>query len=676
MSQTSQDAGGETVNYGGVQVNYPAAVTANGQFNIQAYLAARPDLATNYVSDPANEQQWGSLANYALADAAANGGPQITQLIQAGSITLPDGATISNNSNGVPNINVGTSALADTTLLPSMGYSQQAGVGENNIPLEQGLLQSALPIINNSLNQSQSLVDQTNKLTDQTNQAYGNLGSQLQQAVAGFDGNAYVKANPDAAAAWQAYQQGGGTQDINAWAQGFYQQKGNAEGEKATYTSSLLQAEQGNAATVLAQQTQAAQTAASGNLNALINATSSLQSNLQGALGQQATALAQNLQQLQANAGQYGTAASAALTQQINQQVQNLQTSIASQKQNLQTEIQQLQGANTAESQQQLAALQTELGQLNAAEAPVAAARTQAAQLQVTAVNLGLQQQQAQIKVQNAANGYTGSGTMENQALARAAIGAQQQGAAAVGNASLLNAQDTQTIANQGATGQDAIANTTAQQGYGITTGGAEAGNTLANNLATGTQNLQDTGAAGQATIQNTVAQQLEAAANANSNQQYANTNAGITAAKNISDAGTTGIQGIATGLNNSVQGFTNQNAAANASYFDQLAGQSLTASQGLAALPTQQASSIATIAALPYTGLTNAQQALNWWATNATPPATTTALTSAGTAGNGIASLGAGLLNSAVSVGNSQKWWQTPTTTDPNASSSNPYDG
>ena len=66
---------------------YPPTVTAGGQFNIQAYIQARPDLLNNYTSDPGYAQVYGSLAKYALADAAANGGAQITALIAANDIT-------------------------------------------------------------------------------------------------------------------------------------------------------------------------------------------------------------------------------------------------------------------------------------------------------------------------------------------------------------------------------------------------------------------------------------------------------------------------------------------------------------------------------------------------------------------------------------------------------------
>jgi hypothetical protein len=121
----------------------------------------------------------------------------------------------------------------------------------------------------------------------------------------------------------------------------------------------------------------------------------------------------------------------------------------------------------TAASKQ--AALQQALDQLTGAQAPVSAARTQAAQDAITGVNLGLEGTKDQLTAERAAQGYVGGSTMDDAALARATIGARQQGATLLGDANLQNATDTRSIGTFGANQGYSIAGSLADQRQALT---------------------------------------------------------------------------------------------------------------------------------------------------------------------------------------------------------------
>jgi hypothetical protein len=409
----------------------------------------------------------------------------------------------------------------------------------------------------------------------------------------------------------------------------------------------------GGISQVTAQEQTAASTAATAQLQALAASVSAMSGTLTGNLAAQQQALLQSIQQQITNANTYGDAASQALSQQIQTQLGDLQTSIGQQQTALQTEIQQLSGAADASSQAQLAALQTQLQQLNAAEAPVADATTKAAQAQVTAVNMGEAQAKNQIQGQQALQGFVGGSSELDNALVQAGIQAQQAGAADVGAANVENAQAYQTIANTGANTQANIANNLAQQQQAIAGQSATGTNTLADALATGTQNLNDTGAAGQAAIKNTVAGQIENAQDTGATTGYGNTAAEIAAQNSLAATSDTDQFNIAS-----------TEAQQQEENVDQNYSQSLSAALAQTALPGQEASELESEDNLQNTGLLDAQNALNWWSTSSAAPTPTASTTTASSAGNTIAAGGTGLLNAAVSVGNSNKWWQSPTTT------------
>ena len=114
-------------------------------------------------------------------------------------------------------------------------------------------------------------------------------------------------------------------------------------------------------------------------------------------------------------------------------------------------------------------ALQQAIDQLTGAQAPVSAARTQAAQDAITGVNLGLEGTRDQLTAERAAQGYVGGSTMDDAALARATIGARQQGAALLGDANLQNATDTRSIGTFGANQGYSIAGSLADQRQALT---------------------------------------------------------------------------------------------------------------------------------------------------------------------------------------------------------------
>jgi len=65
--------------------------------------------------------------------------------------------------------------------------------------------------------------------------------------------------------------------------------------------------------------------------------------------------------------------------------------------------------------------------------------------------------------------------------------------------------------------------------------------------------------------------------------------------------------------------------------------------------------------------GLLRTQNALNWWASNSQAPTATYNPVQADNSGNDLAGFGANLTGAAISIGNANKWWQTPKAATPN---------
>ena len=96
----------------------------------------------------------------------------------------------------------------------------------------------------------------------------------------------------------------------------------------------------GGTSAVTQQENTAAQTAAASQIASLQQSIATMSTSLSGSLAAQAVALQNQLNQVQQNIGQYGSAATQALMDQINTQLGDLQTSIQSQQGALQTQIQ------------------------------------------------------------------------------------------------------------------------------------------------------------------------------------------------------------------------------------------------------------------------------------------------------------------------------------------------
>lgn len=541
------------------------------------------------------------------------------------------------------------------------------------VPLEQGLLQTAVPnLVTQATVGDAARQAQLADLTRQTNTAYGNLGQVLQTAQGHFDGVAYLRANPDVAANYAQYPvgQAPSTRSVNGtdmtpdqFAQFHYDNYGKNEGRAPTFTSDLLQAQNGNVNATTAAITTAAQTAAASNLSALQTSIGQMQQNLTGNLAAKAGALQQAVATFTQNLNTLDASQRQSLAAQIATQQRDLEASIAAQKQALATEVQQLQGNSSAAAQARMAALSTELQTLTAAEAPMAQARLQGAEALATAVNLGLESTKDQLTAQAAQQGFTGGSTMQDAALARATVGARQDAAQAIAGAKVANASDLRDVTRYGANKNYSIADVLAGEQQQAGNLGATGGAQLSAALAQGTQGLGDLGATGLRSISDTTAGARANIGNSAATQTYTDTVGGadqnLTLQNNLSQ----GTYNLANTLAGQIQGATNQGALARAGYFDQLFPTTLNAAQVATQLPGQQAATLSSL--LPYgnAGLTNAQNALNWWSTSNNPPSPTATLQQPSTAGNGIAAVGSGLLGTAFNIGNSNRWWQTPNT-------------
>lgn len=654
-----------------------------------------------------------------------------------------------------------TKSRDELGLLSSLGFETNS---DNPQPLEQGLLNTALPGLINDVQGDEQRRTIAGALANQalagTNAASGILAGSL---GGGFDSRQYFQKYADVAAAFQNSADGAtpGTKNINGkdltadqFAQEHYLKYGQSEGRTPFYTQSAqLAQDNNNADQVTAAQTAAASQAQATQLAALQQSIAAMQGNLQGALAEKAAALQQMIASMNSNLDQFDATQKAALSQQIATQQKDLEESIATQRQALteeinalganaganaqakgaalQQEIAALQGASDAQSvarraalQDQLtklqsgidtegaskrAALEQEIAGLTAAQAPMAQARLKAAQLQATAVNVGLEHTKDQLTADQAKAGYFGGSTFQDAALARAAIGARQQAAQAVGSAETSNAADTRDIAVRSATEGRSISDALAAGTRGVTTQGAndtrsladeqagnnatiaargvtgtrtiaealaDAQNSIADRGATGNaaltgafaqgrQALGDAGATGLAGIQTNTGANRMAIGNTGATTTYGNVSTGADARRSIGDALAQGQFGLTSTYAKDVQSAQNANAAAKGTYYDQNYNRSLGAALTLPTLASNLAGTLTSLDNYGQSGLARTQGLLNWWNTNqGTAPTGSYVPVQASNSGNDIANLGAGLLGAGINVGNANNWWRTPATT------------
>ena len=429
------------------------------------------------------------------------------------------------------------------------------------------------------------------------------------------------------------------------------------EANAARLAAELAQADTTSGA-ISASAAQAAQQ----QLAALQQSIGSMQQNLSGDLAAKAAALQQQIASLTQNIGTYDATQKAALAEQIASTQKNLEDSITAQRNSLATQMASLRGAVDANSVARKAALQTEIDGLTKAQAPMAQARLDSANALSTAVNLGLQSTNDQLTATRAKQGYLGSSSFDQGNLARAAIGARQQGAQVMGTAREANAGDIRAIDTRNATEGRNIANDYANQIMGLTGQEATGTKSLADLLAQGTQGIRDTGAAGTASIKANTGANLLNVGNAGATQQYQDQTMGSTQLRALLDSLAQGTAGIAGNQATQQQAARDSGTVAKQGYFDNSYTRGLGGTLALPTLANNFASTLTNLGNYGNSGLNRTLSALNWWSTpTGTAPTPQYNAAPADTSGNAIGSLGAGLLGAAANVGAANNWWQTP---------------
>lgn len=559
-------------------------------------------------------------------------------------------------------------------ILPDQ-YEAVGGNGET-VPLEQGLLQQALPgltadVANDA--QRRTIADQLAQQALAGQQAASGILARTQGG--GFDADTYFQQYPDVAAEYERTGGQAGTgKTKEQYAEEHYINLGKYEGRKPFYLESpQLTQDFNNADRTTAANVAAANQATGAQLQALGEATAAMQQNLTGDLAAKAAALQQQLGELYQNLDQLDATQRQALIDQVTAQQQNLDESIATQRQALATQISSLQGAAGAQADAQRASLQKELDGLTAAQAPLNAARTQAAQLQATAVNVGLERTKDQLTADNARAGYIGGSTGQDANLARATIDARQKSAEAIAGARLANEQDTRDIGVRGATGERTIAdalasaqNLISQQGANSTAGLTVAG-------AQGKQALGDTKATGLAAIANNTGVSKAGIGAYGANTQYGNVTTGADQARTIADSLAQGTYGLKSNNAQNILAANQAGNAAKATYYDNDYSRSLAAALAMPSMAGATANTLKGLDDYATSGLGRTQNLLSWWQVNPNPAPTAGAIAQqADTSANGFGAIGAGLVNFGLNKAND--WWKTqkpatttiPTTQDP----------
>ncbi len=497
--------------------------------------------------------------------------------------------------------------------LQAAGYEQSSDT--QSLPIEQGLLQQALPSLLGDVSADEGRRTLAGQLTGDATNAYT-------KAIDAF--------SPEANA---------------ARLQEEYNQANKTGGEIA-----------GSAATSAADQ-----------LAALQASIASMQGNLTGDLAAKAQALQDQIASLNSNLDTLDASQKATLAQQIAANQKNLEDSISSQRESLGTEIASLRNAADAQSQARAAALQKEVDSLTAAQAPMAKARLDSANALATSVNMGLQSTTDAMTANRLKQGYIGSSTFDNAALARASIGARQQAAQALGGAREQNASDIRDITTHGATEGRSIADQLAANMAGISGQEATGTKSLADLLASGTQSIGDTSAAGQAGISGQTATGKYNVGNAGAAQTFQDQVFGADQKRSLADALASGGAGIAGTLATQQQQARDATTNAKQGYFDNAYTRGLSGNLAIPGLTSSLASNLTALDNYGNSGLNRSLGALNWWALGPNQaPVNQYQAVQADNSGNQLSALGTGVLGAAVGLGNANNWWQTPKTTTP----------
>lgn len=273
---------------------------------------------------------------------------------------------------------------------------------------------------------------------------------------------------------------------------------------------------------------------------AITNFIEQLKGNLSGELATRATAIQQQIQALTQGLGQYTAAERASLQQQFDRDFASLETELGARKTALEQQVAALGSAVSANDVALRNALATELQKLTAAQAPLNQARINAAQTTATAVNLAAQAEQDRVRATMAEQGYVGSSTGTDMALARAAIAGRQGAADALGQAQVANAADDAQIARYGAGKEAGIAERTAGANLDLASFGANESRSLADYGATGRRAIENTNSVGIRDIDRTANQGALGIANFGATENRALTDYGATTLRGIGDTGAT----------------------------------------------------------------------------------------------------------------------------------------
>lgn len=558
-------------------------------------------------------------------------------------------------------------------LLGDLGFgtnAQATAGGPNDTPVEQGLYNTVIPRLVNDATAGDAARRTAADALAQQAIGGGQAASQILARTqgGGFDSQTYLTNYPQVAGLFQSLNDGAtpgtksvptpsGPKDMTAqqFAEFHYLNFGQKEGLKPAYIqSSQLAQDFANADRTTQANIAAGDQAFKTNVAAMQQAAGVMQQNLTGNLADRAAALQQQLATLNQNLDTLDATQRKALADSIAAQQANLEQSIATQRQALQDQIAAMGAAVGTEAQAKRAALTEELAGLTAAQAPVAAARTQAAELQATAVNVGLERTKDQLTADQAREGYVGGSTIGDAALARATVDARQKAAEAIGAANYANAADTRDIGVHGATGQRTIADALAEANRGIATGGAQGNFALTAGGATERRRIGDVGATGTQAIANNTGLSRAGIGAQGANQTFQDKVFGADQKRSLADALAQGTYGLTAANTGNTLAATTAGNAAKATYSDNDYNRSLGAAYGLTQIPANLTNTLTGLDTYANSGLNRTLNTLNWWATpTGTPPTPGAVVVTAPTTGNDLSKLGAGVTGAAFD------WWK-----------------
>lgn len=579
--------------------------------------------------------------------------------------------------------------------LEAAGYEYAADT--ESLPLEQGLLQQILPSLMGDIEGDAGRRSLVNTLTGQATEDYNLARTALSpEENARRLAEEYAMADQTSGALSASAAQAS-TEQLAALQQSIEAMKGNLTGDLAARAQALQDQ--------IASFTANLNTFDATQREALAEQIAAQQANLEQSIAAQQQNLTTELEALRSGVDTRTQARQAALTQEL-ASLRDVNTAEGvARKAALEQEIASLRTASTAENQARVAALQAEIDGLTAAQAPMAQARLDSANALTTAVNLGLESTNDRLTAERARQGYLGSSSFSDANLARAAIGARQQGAQAMGAAREANAADTRAIqgraategrsladilagrnfdisgreategrsiadmiaANErdvgirGASGTRGIADEAANSVFDITSRGATGARSLADILAEGTRTIGDTRASGSAAIKASTGQGLMNIGNAGASQRYQDSVMGSDRLRSLLDELAKGQGSIAGTLAQQQQQARDTGTTARQGYFDNAYTRGQGGLLSRANLGSNLANTLTGLEGYGSAGTNRALNTLNWWNTN-TGAAPTPGYTPAtvDTSGNDIAGLGAGLLGAGLSYGNANNWWQS----------------